>query len=304
MKLFITGGSGFVGRALCRELAARGHQLHCLIRPGSEKHLIQSPLVTAVTADLFAPDELEPLIKETDAVIHLVGIIREFPARQITFERLHHQATAAIVTATQQAGVKRYLHMSANGTAKEAQSAYHKTKWLAEKVVRQSALDWTIFRPSLIYGTEDQFISLLASLIQKLPLVPVIGTGEYQMQPVNVDVLVKGFAVAIKNSTAIGKTYHCGGQDCISYNQLLDLVGSALGKKQVRKLHQPLSLMRPLVSVLQHLSFFPITADQLQMLLAGNCCDTSEWCKDLDLKLTSLAQGLGYLDHKKSPVNS
>ena len=298
MEIFITGASGFIGRALCRTLTTEGHHLRCLVRSGSEIRLISSPLIKPVVGDLFAPEQLASLIKGADAVIHLVGIIREFPAKQITFARLHHQATLSIIAATNQAGVKRYLHMSANGARKEAQTAYHKTKWLAEEAVRQSKLDWTIFRPSLVYGAEDQFISLLASLIRKSPLIPVMGDGQYRMQPVPVELLAKGFAVALEREAAIGKTYHCGGKECLSYNQLLDLVGEALGKKPVRKMNQPLFLMRPLVSVLQHLPHFPMTSVQLQMLIEGNCCDIREWCDDLNLEPWPLSTGLNYLTHQ------
>lgn len=298
MDIFVTGGSGFVGRTLCRELIKRGHHLRCLVRSGSEERLISSPQLNPVSGDIFSPEYLVPLIKDCDAVIHLVGIIREFPARKITFERLHHQATAAVVTAASNAGVKRYLHMSANGTRKEAQTAYHKTKWFAEERVRSSDLNWTIFRPSLIYGAEDQFINMLASLIQKLPVVPVMGDGEYRMQPVPVEQIACGFAAALEKSESVGKTYHCGGKDCLSYNQLLDFVASALGKKQLRKIHQPLALMRPVVALLQHLPIFPITSDQLQMLIDGNCCDPSEWAEDLNLNPRTLSSGLDYLKPK------
>jgi NADH dehydrogenase len=295
MNIFITGGSGFVGSALCRELRDKGHELSCLVRPGSELRLIKSDRVKAVSGDLFQTKQLVPLVEGADAVIHLVGIIREVPAQKITFTRLHELATQTVVAATQQAGVKRYLHMSANGTDKDALSAYHKSKWLAEETVRNSNLDWTIFRPSLIYGKEDQFINMLAGLIRTLPVVPVMGNGDYRMQPVSVDLLAKGFATALEQTVSVGKTYHCGGKECLSYNELLDIIGTALGLKKVRKLHQPLSLMRPIVAILQSLPFFPITSDQLQMLIEGNCCDNGEWCHDLDLQPKSIQTKLDYL---------
>jgi NADH dehydrogenase len=295
MNIFLTGGSGFVGRALCRELIQRGYRLRCLVRSGSSERLPDSPLIEPVSGNLFSNEELTPLMEGADAVIHLVGIIREFPRRGITFERLHYQATATVVGAARQVGIQRFLHMSANGSRENAQTKYHRTKWRAEEEVRNSGLDWTIFRPSLIYGAEDQFINLIATMIRSLPLIPVIGDGEYRMQPVAVELIAKGFASALEERGATGKTYHCGGADCLSYNQLLDLVAAALGKKSIRKLHQPLALMRPLVGLLQHLPPFPITSDQLQMLLEGNCCDTSAWREELGLEPASLQEGLGYL---------
>ena len=295
MDIFLTGGSGFVGRALSNELIQRGHRLRCLVRSNSKNQLISSPQITPVKGNIFSPDDLVPLIEGADAVIHLVGIIREFPRREVTFERLHYEATTAVINAAQTAGVLRFLHMSANGSRRDAQTNYHQTKWRAEEAVRNSTLDWSIFRPSLIYGNEDHFINLLATMIRKLPLIPVMGDGEYKMQPVPVTSVAKGFATALERIGTIKKTYHCGGADCLSYNQLLDLVAAALGKKSVRKISQPLTLMRPLVSMLQHLPIFPMTSDQLQMLLEGNCCDTLEWLDDLNLESIPFRKGLEYL---------
>jgi len=295
MKVFVTGATGFVGRAVCAELLRSGHQVDCLVRPGSEKHLAGLPAVTTKVGDLFAPAGLAELMQGCDAVIHLVGIIREFPARQITFTRLHTEATRSVVSACQQVGIKRYLHMSANGTRKDAVSAYHQTKYLAEEEVRASPLDWTIFRPSLIYGPEDQFINMLVQMLSKLPVVPVIGNGQYQMQPLPVEQVARSFAKALELPQTIGKIYHCGGAECLSYNKLLDQVAAALGKKAPCKIPQPLMMMRPLVAILEHFPLFPLTSNQLQMLLEGNCCETREWLADFDLEAVPLAQGLQYL---------
>lgn len=294
MRVFVTGGTGFVGRQLCQQLCSSGHEVLALVRPGSEKKLVAHPSLVPLSIELFDPTLSEKL-KGCDAVIHLVGIIREFPGRGVTFRRLHVEATEAVVTATQRAGISRYLHMSANGTREDAVSNYHRTKWRAECIVRQSNLDWTIFRPSLIYGEEDQFINMLAGFIRRLPAVPVMGDGKYQMQPVSVEQVATGFVAALSEPATIGKTYHCGGADCVSYNALLDAVGDALGKSRVCKVKQPLFLMRPMVSLLESFSFFPMTSDQLQMLTEGNCCDARDWWRDLDLSPEPLETGLDYL---------
>ena len=294
MNVFVTGATGFVGRQLCAALSRAGHGVIALVRKGSEAKLPQSDSITPVSGDLFSPT-LPGLLDGCQAVIHLVGIIREFPGREISFERLHVDATAAILAATKQAGIRRYLHMSANGTRQQAVSNYHQTKWRAEELVRNSDLDWTIFRPSLIYGREDQFISMLVRFIRLLPLVPVIGDGQYRLQPVPVEQIASGFASALDKPVALHKTYHCGGADCLSYNQVLDLVAAAIGKRPPLKLRQPLCLMRPTVSLLQRFPFFPLTSDQLQMLVEGNCCDTRDWLQDLELKPQPLHEGLEYL---------
>jgi NADH dehydrogenase len=211
-----------------------------------------------------------------DAVIHLVGIIREFPSRGITFEKLHAQATRNMVTAARAQGIKRYIQMSANGTRPDAHTEYHKTKWRAEETVRQSGLNWTIFRPSLIFGPEDEFINELASIIRKTPVVPVFGGGNYRLAPVAVEDVAECFCQALQKEETIGQTYAVCGPQEYSYDELLDEIGQALDKKSVHKLHQPVFLVKPIVALMENYSAFPITSTQLTMLLEGNVCDADE----------------------------
>ena len=291
MKVFITGGSGFVGHEIIRQLIERKHQIKALVRnPDNIKEYNQ---IEKVQGDTTLPETLNGILEGCDAIIHLVGIIREFPAQGITFQRVHTESTANIAKAAAAQGVRRILHMSANGTRAKAATGYHKSKWEAEERVRNADLDWTIFRPSLIFGPGDEFINLLARMIKKLPLVPVLGDGRYRMQPVSVKNVAQGFVNALEVPATIGKVYHCCGPETYNYNELLDIIALALGKKtSVHKIHQPLFLVKPAVTVLQSLPFFPMTSDQLQMLLEGNTCANDIWSKDLQLDLLALSKEL------------
>jgi len=283
MRVFVTGGTGFVGSCLIRHLVEAGNEVVALCRAGSEAKLPASENVEGVAADLFDANEIAGRLDGCDAVIHLVGIIREFPGKGVTFQRLHVEATRAVVAAAQQAGVKRYLQMSANGTRPGATTPYHRTKWEAEEILRGSSLDWTIFRPSLIFGPGDQFVTMLADLIRKLPVVPVIGDGNYRMSPVLVDDVVRSFVSALQRPETVGETYHCGGPQALSYNEVLDLIGRAMGRERVPKLHHPLLLMKPVVSMLESIPQFPLTRTQLTMLLEGNEVDPAPWAAAFDL---------------------
>lgn len=286
MKIFITGGTGFVGRVILNRLVAEQHDVCALVRKTGA--LPEKPHLTTVTGDTTNPDSLKNLLAGYDAVIHLVGIIREFPRKNITFEQLHTESTKNIVQATYDQGVPRYIHMSANGTRAGAKTQYHQTKWAAEEVVRQSSLDWTIFRPSLIFGPEDKFINTLARIIKILPVVPVFGDGRYQMQPVHVDDIATAFLSALNNHHSYEKTYCCCGPQTYSYDQLLDTIGKTLKDKSVCKIHQPLPLMRPIIKLLQSFPLFPITEDQLQMLLEGNTCEDNSWINDFQINPADL----------------
>jgi uncharacterized protein YbjT (DUF2867 family) len=191
----------------------------------------------------------------------------------VTFERLHVEATRCLTGAAAAAGVKRYLQMSALGTGPLAASAYHRSKFRAEEHVRASGLDWTIFRPAIIFGPGDAFVTRLAGLVRGLPLVPVIGDGEYRLQPVSAADVARCFAMALEMAETVARTYELCGPDRLTFNELIDTVAKALGRGRVMKLHQPLPLMKAIVPVLQRLPFFPITMDQLQMLVDGNICD-------------------------------
>ncbi|WP_321368061.1 complex I NDUFA9 subunit family protein [uncultured Desulfuromusa sp.] len=284
MKVFITGGSGFVGRTMIRQLLNDGHSVCALVR--TEGALADFDGVEEVVGDTTRSETLQEQLSGCDAVIHLVGIIREIPSQRVTFEKLHVESTENILQAAVKQGVKRFLQMSANGTRSDAITRYHQTKWEAEEMVRRTSLDWTIFRPSLIYGPGDQFINMLAQLIKTLPVVPVMGDGRYQLQPVHVTDVAAGFVQALEKQETIGKTYQCCGSQVFSYDQLLDAVAQGLGRGSgVRKIHQPLWLMKPVVAAMQSIPQFPMTSDQLQMLLEGNICSDSCWQDDLCLEI-------------------
>jgi NADH dehydrogenase len=227
-----------------------------------------------------------------DAVINLVGIIREFPSKGATFERLHVQATANLLAAARKSGVRRYLQMSALGTRPEALSDYHKTKWLAEELVRASGLEWTIFRPSLIFGPKDTFVNMLVTQLRLAPVLPVIGSGRYRLQPVHADDVARCFAEALDMPETIGNTYELCGSDRMSYEELLDAVAAAIGKTPPLKPHLPLVLMKLVIPILQNIPQFPITIDQLQMLLEENICDGA-WKKTFGFEPRGFREGIG-----------
>ncbi len=291
MKVFVTGGSGFVGRKIIQQLITENHSVRALVRQADALEDFSD--IETIVGDTTQPETLRDQLSDCAAVIHLVGIIREFPGRGITFKKLHGESTANILRAAEQQGVKRYIHMSANGTRQNAVTSYHQSKWEAEELVRESKLDWTIFRPSLIFGPEDQFVNMLAQLIKTLPIVPVMGDGQYPLQPISVIDIARGFVTALDKPETVGKTYPCCGPQAFSYDQILDLIAQTLGQVAgTRKIHQPLWLMKPIVAVLQAIPLFPMTSDQLQMLLEGNICADNSWKNDFSLELQEFSRSI------------
>lgn len=289
MKIFVAGGTGFVGEHLITQLLNSNNTVRLLIH---KRTSVLHEGLEYYEGDVTRQSDMNEGIKGCDAVVNLVGIIREFQSRAVTFERLHVQATANLVSAAQSNGVLRYLQMSALGTRPNAVSSYHRTKYRAEEIVRTSKLDWTIFRPSLIYGMHDAFITMLAKQLRLFPVIPVIGNGKYRMQPIHADNVATCFDKALQMSVTIGNTYELCGNDRMTYLQLLDSISAALGKNAAIKLPLPCKVMQKLVPILQKIPQFPITKDQLQMLLEESICDDNSWQELFGIKPKSFDESI------------
>jgi len=273
-EVLVTGGTGYVGTHVCRALIARGFLPRLLVRPESESRIPEDIRKGGriTLGDVTNRESVENAAQGTTAVVHLVGIIREFPARGITFERLHVTATRNAVDAARLWGIPRFIHMSALGARAGGPTGYFDSKGRAEDLVRRSGLRWTIFRPSVIFGPGDAFLNELAGILRMAPLMPVPGDGKYRLQPVFVGDVAKGFADALLRPDTETGIFEVGGPERFSYNELLDRIAASLGR-HARKLHIPLSILRPAVRSLERLERFPLTTDQLRMLLQENVCD-------------------------------
>lgn len=291
-RVFVTGATGFVGRSVIQALRANGQVVRCLVRRGSEKNLRGLEAIERVEGDVVMGRGLAEGITGCDAVIHLVGIIREHSAPGVTFERVHVDGTQHVLAAATAAGVRRYLHMSALGTRPRARSRYHQTKWAAEEAVRGSGLDWTIFRPSVIYGRGDGLVGMLATMVRRLPVVPILGNGRQRVQPVAVENVAEGFTRALALPETEKQVYELGGPWAVTMNELLDLIGKALGRPRVLKMAVPLGLIRPLARLLHTFPYFPVTPDQLLMLDEDNTCDPTAFFSTFRLTPVPLDEGL------------
>jgi NADH dehydrogenase len=128
--------------------------------------------------------------------------------------------------------------------------------------------------------------------VRLLPIIPIIGNGEYQLSPVAVTDIASGFTNALTSEISIGKVYECCGNECCSYNELIDLFGAAIGRQRPLKLHQPLGLMRAMTQVLERFATYPVTSDQISMLVRGATCHDQSWRTDLTVPITPLAEGI------------
>ncbi len=281
LRVLVTGGTGFVGTHLVNALLRRGHDVAVLARrPGAARNRFNHP-VESVAGNVLDRESLAQGARGRDAVIHLVGIIHEDGEQ--TFDRLHREAAENVVAAMGAAGVRRLLHMSAMGSSEDAPSEYARTKAAGEKAVRASALDWTVFRPSILFGPGDGFVSRLAPIVRANPLfIPVIGSGQTRFAPVSVYDVVRVFADALEKPQTVRRAFEIGGPDVLTLNEIYREIASAIGKPRKPLVHFPLWWGRFLAGRFEWafrrgwLDEPPLTRDQLKSLARDNVADLSD----------------------------
>jgi len=267
VRIAVTGASGFVGRHVTTLLAGRGHQVRALVRDDPGRAAAALP-AERTPGDLADPAALAALTRGADVIVHLVGIIVE--AGAATFEAVHVEGTRRLLTAAREAGVRRFVHMSAVGARDEpGATRYHRTKWRAEELVRSSGLSHAIFRPSIISGPENRPIRTLARLHRWSPLVPVFGDGGFAMQPVWIGDVALAFALAAERP-ALSGVFELGGPATLTYEEFVRAIGRAAGHPRPL-VHVPLAVARAAAAALGVMGpLAPLTLDQLQMLVEGS----------------------------------
>jgi NADH dehydrogenase len=272
MRVFLTGGTGFVGRQMLRRLLADGHSVRALVRDPKRTGNLSRATVDYVCGDVVSGAGLAEGMPGCDAVIHLVGIIVEKGAN--TFEAVHHLGTRNVVEAAKRNRIKRFIQMSALGVRADGVAAYQTSKWRGEEEVRNSAIPYCILRPSLIFGPGDGFVTQMMDMMRKAPLFrPVPGDGKPKYRPIFIDDVTACFARALTAEAATNQSVALGGADELSMNDVLAEIARCAG---VRKpaVHIPLPLMFAGAAVAQtFLANPPVIVDQLRMLREGSTCD-------------------------------
>ncbi len=302
MHVFLTGATGFVGSYVLRDLIGQGHTVRCLLRDPDAPLAAGHAAVERVKGDVTNPRSLAGTLRGCDAAIHLVGIIDEKPSKGVTFESVHYEGTKHIVDEARDAGVARFVQMSANGARPDGVSAYQTSKWKAEEYVRSAGFDhWSILRPSVVFGDPgpdvEEFCTRLArQLIKPFPILPVFGDGQYRLQPISVDEVAAAFVQALTLDAAHGQTYCVAGREAYPYTEVLERITRGLGLAPKPTLKNPVWLVRPAVHTLGAWGLLPISPDQFEMLLEGNTCDSTAFYADFDVTYRPFTpENLAYL---------
>ncbi|MEE9330054.1 MAG: complex I NDUFA9 subunit family protein [Parvularculaceae bacterium] len=272
----VFGGSGFVGRNVVRELAARGWRVRVAVRrPHLANYL--KPLGAVGQIQLFQSNiRYRPSVAEAlvgaDAVVNLVGILAKQGAQ--TFDAVHALGARNIAAMSAKAGISDIVHVSAIGADLDSASNYARTKALGEAAFRDAVPETTIMRPSIIFGPRDGFFNRFAGMAQLLPALPLLGGGHTRMQPVYVDDVADAVCVALETPEAAGQTYELGGPQAYSFKELMQKMLAVTGRKRVLV---PLpwfaaGMMGVAGDIANWVPFVkaPITSDQVRLLKVDN----------------------------------
>jgi uncharacterized protein YbjT (DUF2867 family) len=290
--ILVTGGTGFVGSRIIHALRTEDRPVRCLVRNPERATQLRSWGCELVQGDVTDAESLKRAVEGAEAVIHLVAIIAGKPEE---FERVMTRGTEALVSAAKEAGVHRFVLMSALGTTEETRelTPYYRAKWAMEQTVQAAPLEHTIFRPSFVFGRDGGVLPTFLRLVRWSPVTPVVGPGTQRIQPIWVEDVAAYFAKAVDLAGAAGKTFEIGGPDVVTWDELYSRIAVLLGKRRAR-LHVPFGLMRAQARVIEALPGpSPITPDQVKMLEAGDNVVTNNAARSVfELPLVPLDEQL------------
>jgi len=272
-SILVIGGSGFIGSHIVAQLAATGRRVIVPTRrPHRARHLTVLPTVQLVKADVFDPLALDRMMQRADAVINLVGVLHSSGGTPWgpAFERAHVELPRRLLAACQRQGLKRFLHMSALGAEENGPSMYQRSKAAGEKIMSAAAgLELTSFRPSVVFGPEDNFLNMFAQLQSVLPVL-ALGGVQTKFQPVFVGDVAQAFVQALDNNDTIGQTYELVGPSVYSMKELLHLAGVYSGHPRP-VVELPAALARIQAFLLEHMPGGPIMSrDNLDSMKVDN----------------------------------
>lgn len=273
-SIFLTGATGFVGEAIVNELLSRDYRVRALVR---EKP-IERERVENVVGDLFDDAALDAGMKDCAGAIHLVGIIREVPEKGQTFQRIHFEGAVRVINAAVRNGVKRFVHMSALGVREGSPSEYASTKARAEAHLKQSGLEWTILRPSIIHGRRSEFMRMLTGWAtgRDMPyyFMPYFGRGVFgldpaKLQPIHVDDVARAFVDTLQRPDLIGKTIDLAGTEQFTWPELYGVASEIITGQRKLALTFPTWYAR-LITQIAPASWLPFNRAQVEMANEDN----------------------------------
>ncbi|MBK7450491.1 MAG: NAD(P)H-binding protein [Anaerolineales bacterium] len=279
MKVLVTGGTGFTGSRLIPLLLKNGFQVRALVRPTSDRSPLSALRVEWATGDLANAESFTAALRGVDTLVNIASL------------GFGHVET--ILRSAKEAGVKRGIFISTTAIFTQLNAGSKSIRLAAEEAIQASGLNYTILRPTMIYGSpRDRNMWRLIRLLRITPIMPIFGDGESLQQPIFVDDVAQAVLLALKNDITIGKSYNIAGKAPLTYNQVIDTVAAALGKR-IWKLHLPyLPIVRALQFTEQMKIRLPIKAEQVLRLNENKMFSYEEAQKDFGFTLRGFGEGI------------
>ena len=280
MKVLVTGGTGFTGSRLIPLLLKNGFKVRAFVRPTSDRSPLSSFEVAWATGDFANPETFIAALRGVDALINIAS--------------LGFGHAESILKSMKEAGVQRGLFISTTAIFTQLNAGSKSIRLAAEEAIQASGVDYTILRPTMIYGTpRDRNMWRLIRLLKITPIMPIFGDGESLQQPIFVDDVAQAVLLALQNDATIRKSYNIAGKAPLTYNEVIDTVASALGKR-VWKLHLPyLPIVRALQFTERLRLRLPIKAEQVLRLNENKAFSYDEAGRDFGFSPRSFEVGIG-----------
>jgi len=290
--ILLTGATGFVGGHVVRALRGSDRSVRCLVRRQDRAQGLTALGCELAPGDVTDAASIRSAVEGVETVVHLVAIRQ---GKREAFERTMVEGTRSLLAAAKEAGVTRFVHMSALGTSEESKDLvpYYGAKWQEELDVEASELPYVIFRPSFVFAGDGGILPTFRKLAKLAPVTPITGPGTQRIQPIWADDLAAFFDRAIDLDTATGRVFELGGPDVVSWNEFWERLKQALGVRRP-SVHMPMGFMRLNALVTERLpGNIPLTRDLLKMLEAGdNVVSDSAAVETFQLPLVPLDEQL------------
>jgi nucleoside-diphosphate-sugar epimerase len=279
MKIFVTGATGFTGSRVVPLLLKNGFDVRCLYRASSDRSQLSQSEIEGALGDVSDSESLKSAMQGTDALVNIAS--------------LGFGHADSIIRAAKDAGIQRAVFISTTAIFTQLNAPSKKVRVAAELAVETSGLDYTILRPTMIYGTSrDRNMWRLIKFMRLSPIVPIFGDGKYLQQPIYVDDVASAVLGALKADITIGKSYNIAGNHALTYNEVIETIAKAMNKR-VWKFHVP---SKPVVSLLKlfekiHIPF-PIKAEQVLRLNENKDFSYAEASRDFGFNPLSFEEGI------------
>ena len=272
--ILLTGATGFVGGHVVRALRGSDRSVRCFVRRQDRAQGLTALGCELAPGDVTDAASIRSAVEGVETVVHLVAIRQ---GKREAFERIMVEGTRSLLAAAKEAGVTRFVHMSALGTSEESKDLvpYYGAKWQEELDVKASELPYVIFRPSFVFAGDGGILPTFRKLAKLAPVTPITGPGTQRIQPIWADDLAAFFDRAIDLDTATGRVFELGGPDVVSWNEFWERLKTALGVRRP-SVHMPMGFMRLNALVTERLpGNIPLTRDLLKMLEHGDNVTTN-----------------------------